>query len=123
MSDDVVADRGNLFVGIRVGEWRHRVVAGRGSDLDAFKYSSDNICAGRVVHAAGAAKCRIVGLLAISVPTVATRTSRSEHLEAGTLVAARSGRPRRGAAQRGRIVNDPDGELGSLRPDWPQISG
>src|SRR5258706_4672129 len=71
MPDDVVADRGDLFVGIRVGEWRHRVVAARRSDPDAFKYGAGNICAGGVVHAARAAKSRIVGLLTIAVPTVA----------------------------------------------------
>src|SRR6476620_9537427 len=69
---DVVTDGGDLFVGIRVGERRHRVVATRRSNLDAFKYGADNICAGGVVHAARAAKSRIVGLLTIAVPTVAT---------------------------------------------------
>ena len=46
MPDAVVADRGDLFVGIRVREWRHRVVATRRSDLDAFMHGADNICAG-----------------------------------------------------------------------------
>jgi hypothetical protein len=64
-----------------------------------------------------------VSLLTIAVPTVATRASRSEYLEAYTLVAVRSGRPRRGAVQPGRIVDDLGGELGSLRRNCPQISG
>ena len=76
MPDDVVADRGDLFVGICIGEWRHRVVATNRSDLDAFKYGADNICAGGVIHAAGAAKSCIVGLLTIAVPTVAARARR-----------------------------------------------
>ena len=123
MPDDVVADRGDLFVGIRVSEWRHRVVSTSRSDLDAFKYGADNICTGGVVHAARAAKSRIVGLLTIAVPTVATRASRSGYLEADTLVAVRSGRPGRGAVQRGRMVIDPVGELGSLWRNGPQVSG
>ena len=78
---------------------------------------------GGVVHAARAAKFRIVGLLTIAVPTVATRASRSEYLEADTLVAVRSGRPGRGAVQRGRMVIDPVGELGSLWPEWSSDIG
>ncbi len=31
MPDDVVVDRGDLFVEIRLGEWRHRVIATRRS--------------------------------------------------------------------------------------------
>ena len=97
-------------------------MATKRSDPDAFKYGADNICAGGVIHAARAAKSCIVGLLTIAVPTVAARASRSEYLEAGTLVAVRSGQPRRGAVQRARIVDDPGGELGSLRRNCPQIS-
>ena len=77
------------------------------SDLDAFKYGAGNICAGGVIHAARAAKSSIVGLLTIAVPTVATRASRSEYLEACTLVAVRSGRPGCGAIQWDRMVIDP----------------
>src|SRR6202795_3880853 len=106
MPDNVVADRGDLLVGVCIGEWRHRVVATKRSNPDAFKYGADNICAGEVIRAARAAKSCMVGLLTVAVPTVAARASRSEYLEAGTLVTVRSGRPRRGAVERARIVHD-----------------
>src|SRR5258706_11597225 len=97
MPDDVVADRGDLFIGVCVGEWRHRVVATKRSDPDAFKYGADNICAGGGIHAARAPKSRLFGPPTTPLPTVAARASPSEYLEAGTLGAGRSTRPHRGA--------------------------
>src|SRR5260370_4958240 len=99
MPDDVVADRGDLFIGVCVGEWRHRVVATKRSDPDAFKYGADNICAGGVIHAARAAKACIVGLLTISRPTLAARPSPSGYLAVGTPVAVPSRGTRPGGVQ------------------------
>src|SRR5258708_8373380 len=90
MPDDVVADRGDLFVGVCVGEWRHRVVATKRSDPDAFKYGADNICAGGGLHPSRAAKACLFGLLTNALPTLATRPRPTEYLEARTLVPLRS---------------------------------
>src|SRR5580704_12372916 len=86
MPDDVVADRGDLFVGVCVGEWRHRVVATKRSDPDAFKYGADNICAGGVIHAPRAAKSCIVALLQLAQaeantwkPALSSRSAPGDH--------------------------------------------
>src|SRR5258706_15842721 len=96
MPDDVVADRGDLFIGVCVGEWRHRVVATKRSDPDAFKYGADNICAGGVNYAFAARHQSDVGLVRIAVPTQGARASRSEILGPGTVAPARPRRTRRG---------------------------
>src|SRR5258706_14209703 len=98
MPDDVVADRGDLFIGVCVGEWRHRVVATKRSDPDAFKYGADNICAGGVIFAARGPNFCLFGFLTNAVPPCAGRANSSQYPEDWPFALARTLLVRSGAA-------------------------